>query len=170
METHTSVCNNKNLLSALMSVNSDVRNSAIMRRAVGYTAVGAPAGIGSLYTTPSCKRSAVANSSHVRIPVGAVIDWIEFNGVGKFSTRQPFSIGLGALNGNITFPLIIDGTTDIANEKIGGNRHFLSVNENGSTTHALVIFTSFVNVCLQAPIESGNLQVVVYYHLKPGYK
>lgn len=100
------------------------------------------------------------------IDAGAIIDGIEFFGIDGFSTKDVFSIGLGQMNKDITFPLIVDAEPITANEKVGGCRDFLSTQENGKNDKNMVLFPSYVNVQLNQPITCGQLQVVVRYHLK----
>lgn len=100
------------------------------------------------------------------IPAGAIIDSIEFFGYNGFSTKDVFSIGLGQLNSDITFPLIQDSDSMIANERVGGCRDFFSFDRDGKNTRNIVICDSNVNVVLSSPVTSGGLQIVIRYHMK----
>lgn len=100
------------------------------------------------------------------VPNGAIIDSIEFFGADNFYTKDYFSIGLGQLNQDISFPLIVDADSDTANEKVGGCRDFYSVQSNGKNDKNIVLMPSYVNVELQQPIVSGYLQIVIRYHTK----
>lgn len=100
------------------------------------------------------------------IPMNAIIDSIEFFGLDNFTYKGSFSIGLGQLNSDISFPLIIDSDAEIANERIGGCRDFISQTPNGSTNKNIVLCDSFVNVELPNPITFGCLQIVIRYHMK----
>lgn len=102
----------------------------------------------------------------VMIPSGAIIDSIEFFGLDNFSTKDVFSIGFGQLNQDITFPLVIDTDSGIANERVGGCRDFSSCQSNGANTKNIVIIPSYINVELNQPITSGSLQIVIRYHLR----
>lgn len=100
------------------------------------------------------------------IPAGAIIDSVEFFGYNGFVTKDVFSIGLGQLNSDITFPLIQDSDSMIANERVGGCRDFLSFDRDGKNTRNIVICDSNVNVVLSSPVTSGGLQIVIRYHMK----
>lgn len=101
------------------------------------------------------------------IPSGAIIDSVEFFGVDNFYTKDYFSIGLGQLNEDISFPLIVDSDSDIANERVGGYRDFPSdKNNNGKNDKYIVLTPSYVNVELQQPIVSGYIQIIIRYHMK----
>ena len=100
------------------------------------------------------------------VPAGAIVDSIEFFGIDGFASKDVFSIGLGQLNQDIAFPLIVDSDSSIANERVGGFREISSSNPDGRNEKNLVISNSFVNVELQQPITSGSLQIVIRYHNK----
>lgn len=100
------------------------------------------------------------------VPNGAIIDSIEYFGYDTFTTKCEFSIGLGQLNSDITFPLIQDTTCTIANERVGGCRDFCSYALDGKNTKNIVLSNSHVNVELSSPVSSGGLQIVIYYHMK----
>lgn len=110
-----------------------------------------------IFTTDD--RSAMLNS-------GSIIDSIEFFGHDNFATKGCFSIGLGQFNCDISFPLIQDATSSIANEKVGGCRDFFTYNNDGKNMRNIVTVDSFVNVDLSAPVTNGGMQIVIYYHLK----
>ncbi|ASZ85121.1 141L [Cherax quadricarinatus iridovirus] len=102
----------------------------------------------------------------VTIPANAIIDRIEYFGTNNFATKGNFSIGLGQFNGNIMVPLIENGTSAIANEKVGGCRDFISSSSDGKNNKSVALFESFVNITTDSPITSGFLQVVIEYHVK----
>jgi hypothetical protein len=101
------------------------------------------------------------------IPANSIIDKVEFFGINGFATKGSFSIGLGQLNGSILTPLIENSNASIANEKVGGCREFISVSHDGKNSKTLVLLQSNVNIVLEHPITTGNLQVVIEYHAKP---
>lgn len=100
------------------------------------------------------------------IPEGAIIDSVEFFGINGFITKEVFSIGLGQLNTDISFPLVQDTNSTIANESVGGCRDFLSYDRDGKNIRNIVICNSNINVDLGAPVIHGELQIVVKYHMK----
>lgn len=100
------------------------------------------------------------------IPSGAIIDSVEFFGYDTFVTKNDFSIGLGQLNCDISFPLIQNTTSTIANERVGGCRDFISCAQDGKNIKNVVLTNSHVNVELSSPVTSGGLQIVVHYHMK----
>lgn len=100
------------------------------------------------------------------IRAGAIIDSVEFFGVDGFSVKETFSIGLGQMNHDISFPLIVDADSSIANERSGGFREFLSCRADGRNSKVMVATDSFVNVDFAAPVTAGSLQVIVRYHDK----
>lgn len=100
------------------------------------------------------------------IKTNAIIDSIEFFGIDSFSTNGMFSIGLGQLNSDPTFPLIIDADAVTANERVGGCREFISCDESGKNEKSIVLIDSFVNVSFSEEVKSGRLQIVIRYHLK----
>lgn len=100
------------------------------------------------------------------VPAGAIIDSIEFFGYNGFTTKDVFSIGLGQLNSDITFPLIQDTDSMIAQERVGGCRDYFSFDRDGRNTRNIVICDSYVNIVLSSPVIQGGLQVVVRYHMK----
>lgn len=102
----------------------------------------------------------------VTIPAGAIIDNVEFFGVAGFSTKDVFSIGLGQMNQDISFPLIVDADPAMANERAGGCRDFISVHPDGRNDKKIVLTNSYINVELGQPITSGYLQIIIRYHLK----
>lgn len=102
------------------------------------------------------------------VPNGAIIDSIEFFGNDGFSTKDVFGIGLGQMNHDISFPLIVECDTSIANERAGGSREFLSYRSDGRNSKIMVANDSYVNVDLSHPITSGYLQIVIRYHNKIG--
>lgn len=106
------------------------------------------------------------DSSAATIPEGAIIDSIEFFGYDNFSTKDTFSIGLGQLNEDISFPLIQNTTAAIANERVGGFRNFISCGNDGKNLKNIVICSSHVNVELGEPVTQGGLQIVISYHMK----
>lgn len=100
------------------------------------------------------------------IPSGAIVDSIEFFGYDGFATKGKFSIGLGQVNTAITFPLVLDTDSSIANERVGGCIDFFSVSSDGKTLKNIVLCSSNVNVDLEEPITNGGLQIVIRYHMK----
>lgn len=118
-------------------------------------------------TTSSTSRKMTIDQNLVIVPANAIIDKIEFFGVSGFATKGTFSIGLGQLNGSIMTSLIENTTSTIANEKVGGFREFTSNAADGKNSKTMVLLQSNVNVVLEHPVTSGNLQVVIEYHFKP---
>jgi hypothetical protein len=100
------------------------------------------------------------------VPAGAIIDSIEYFGYDTFTTKGDFSIGLGQLNSDISFPLIQDTTSTIANERVGGCRDFISCALDGKNSKNIVLANSHVNVELSSAVTNGGLQIIVYYHMK----
>lgn len=100
------------------------------------------------------------------IPSCAIIDSVEFFGYDTFLTKGDFSIGLGQLNSDISFPLIQATTSTIANERVGGCRDFISCSSDGKNVKNIVLTSSHVNVEFSSPVISGGLQIVIYYHMK----
>jgi hypothetical protein len=70
------------------------------------------------------------------------------------------------LNSNIIYPIIIDSTSLIANENVGGYRNILSHLETGKNNKDIVAYESNINVSLVEPILSGYLQIIINFHLK----
>jgi hypothetical protein len=101
------------------------------------------------------------------IPANSIIDKVEFYGINGFATKGSFSIGLGQLNGSILTSLIENANASIANEKVGGCREFISVSHDGKNSKTLVLLQSNINIVLEHPITTGNLQVIIEYHAKP---
>lgn len=101
------------------------------------------------------------------IPSNAVIDFIEYYGMNNFSVKETFDIGLGQLNSRPLVQLIQEGTVDIANERCGGRRYFVSIEPDGRNDNVVVLYPSYVNVSINSPITSGALSIVIGYHLKP---
>lgn len=100
------------------------------------------------------------------VPADAIVDSVEFFGYNGFSTKDVFSIGLGQLNSDITFPLIQDADSSIANDRVGGCRDFFSFDRDGKNIRSIVISDSNVNIALSSPVTQGGLQVVIKYHMK----
>lgn len=100
------------------------------------------------------------------IPAGAIIDSVEFFGVDDFITKGVFSIGLGQLNQNLSFPLIVESNITISNERVGGCRSFLTTSPDGYNEKTIVLCDSNVNVEFTNPVSSGFLQIMIQYHMK----
>lgn len=100
------------------------------------------------------------------VPAGSIIDSIEFFGIDYLITKEAFSIGLGQLNQDISFPLIVDTDTSISNERVGGCRDFVSYYPDGHNEKKILLCDNNVNVALSNPITSGYLQIVIKYHHK----
>lgn len=113
------------------------------------------------------KKTVTTDQDLVIIPSNAIIDCVEFFGIGNFATKGSFNIGLGQLNDAILMPLIENSDSSVANEKIGGCRQFVSNTPTGKNNKNLVLFDSNINIVLENPITSGTLQVIVSYHMKP---
>jgi hypothetical protein len=122
----------------------------------------------SLMTEPNQpKATHGADHKLATIPANAIIDMIEYQGQDVFHTKNVFHIGLGQLNHGIMFPLIEGGTTEIANEKVGGCRQFISTDAAGRNSERnIVLYKNNVNVALESPVTSGKLRVDIYYHFK----
>ena len=112
------------------------------------------------------KSNITTNNNLVTIPEGSIIDRIEYTGINNFITKGNFDIGLGELNHVITFPLIIEGDSIIANEKVGGCREFISDKHNGENLKNINLYKTFINISLEYPITSGYLRIDIYYHTK----
>ena len=116
---------------------------------------------------PGLNKCTMMNDQNlVFVPANAIIDSVEYIGHNEFSTKEEFTIGLGQLNQGITFPLIEDGSDEIANERVGGCRQFLSVRVDGRTDKTIVSYSSNVNVFFNQPVTSGTMAVIIYYHMK----
>lgn len=103
----------------------------------------------------------------VEIPAGAIVDSIEYFGIGGFHTSRPFTIGLGTLNNNISMPLILDGTSEIANSTMGGSRNFINIVESGECDRNVVLYSGKINVYFEAPVTRGKLAILITYHRRP---
>lgn len=132
-----------------------------------YTPKGAEGTVSCLKKAGSVKSTMTTDSNLAMVPANAIIDSIEFFGTGAFSTKDEFSIGLGQLNQGLSFPLIEETNDEIANEKIGGCRQFLSYRPDGRTDKNVVLYASNVNVSFNQPVVSGGLTIVIRYHVKP---
>jgi hypothetical protein len=132
-----------------------------------FTPRNATGTVSLVNTTSSTSRKITTDQNLAVIPANAIIDKIEFFGINGFATKGNFSIGLGQLNGSIMTSLIENATASIANEKVGGCREFASNAADGKNSKTLVLLQSNVNAVLEHPVTSGNLQVVIEYHLKP---
>ncbi len=141
------------------------KQPTLMRSVVCYTPINASETV-SLLLKPGPKCTIAKKSQCAVIPKNAIIDMVEYFGLG-LQTKGAFNISLGQLNSGQLFPLIEGGTPEIANEKIGGCRQFLAHAVNGANVKNLVIYDGYVNVTLEQPILSGGLQVVIHYHMKP---
>jgi hypothetical protein len=119
-------------------------------------------------TMISNKKTITTDTSLAIVPGNAIIDKIEFFGINGFNTKSTFSIGLGQLNDMLMLPLIENADASIANERVGGCRQFVSTASNGKNTKSITIFQTNVNIVLDQPISAGTLQVIIYYHIKPG--
>lgn len=161
------ISGNNNIASAIFKIASDVKHGKLFSRITGYTPAGAPVGYSSLFLTQASKKCMSATGNHVRIPKGAIIDRIEFIGNNEFDCGG-FSIGLGAFDNAINFPLITDSTPAIANEGVGGVRDFYFVDPTGECNHSIVTEDSFLNIRTTGPMR-GDLQVSVYYHSHPEF-
>nr|QCF47471.1 hypothetical protein [Erythrocytic necrosis virus] len=148
----------------MFSINNKLKTQKIINRVVGYTPDKAVTGSSSLVNTPGIKRLLGSNGNHIQIPKGAIIDRIEFAGTENFNAGK-FSIGLGAFNSPITFPLIVEASSTVACEPIGGIRCFNFEEPSGATDFALVSHNSFVNINASIPVN-GVLQVSIFYHLR----
>ena len=118
-------------------------------------------------TTTTTSKKITTDQNLTVIPSNAIVDKIEFFGVNGFATKGTFSIGLGQLNNSIMTSLIENTTAVIANEKVGGCREFTSNAADGRNTKTLVLLQSNVNIVLENPVTTGNLHVVIEYHVKP---
>lgn len=137
------------------------------RQLICYTPRNCDApGVVSCLRKPGALKATLQTDSNIAtIPADSIIDAIEYYGLGSFSTKgEPFSIGAGLLNQNISMPLIEDGFETIANDKHGGCRHFVSCNADGSNDRRIVLYPCAINVLLNAPISCGYLAIVVRYH------
>lgn len=132
----------------------------------GYTPKNA-SGIVSLTkkSDNSSKKTLTTDQDLVIVPANAIIDGVEFFG-NNFLTKGSINIGLGQLNHSISMPLVENTDSNIANEKVGGYRQFISNAINGKNDKKLVLFDSYVNVSLENPITSGILHVTIFYHMK----
>jgi hypothetical protein len=113
------------------------------------------------------RKTVTTDQDLVVIPSNAIIDCVEFFGINNFLTKGSINIGLGQLNGAILMPLVDNTDSTIANEKIGGCRHFICNAQNGKNNRNLVLFDSNINLVLEHPVTSGMLQVIITYHMKP---
>lgn len=134
-----------------------------------FTPRNASGTVSLVSNTDSARRQITIDQNLVVIPANSIIDRVEFFGVSGFSTKGSFSIGLGQLNGSIMTSLVENTTASIANEKVGGCREFLSISPDGKNLKTMVLLQSNVNVILENPVTSGNLLVVIDYHIKPSH-
>lgn len=139
----------------------------ITKRLVGYIPLNSEGVVSCLARANLPKCTMTTDNNLVVLPSNSIIDSIEFFGSHGFNTKDEFSIGLGQLNQNISVPLINGAVAEIANEKIGGCRHFFAVQPDGSNDRNLVLVSSNINVSFAQPVLKGNLMVIVYYHSKP---
>lgn len=134
---------------------------------VCYTPVNSDGTVSCLKSAGSMKSTITTDNNLAVIPSNSIIDTVEFFGTKNFSSKDDFSIGLGQLNQGILFPLIIDTCDEIANERIGGCRQFISDRTDGRTDKSVVATSSFVNVSFHQPQITGYLTIVIHYHTKP---
>jgi len=133
-------------------------------KAVCYSPKNASGTI-SLIKSNDEKKTVTTDQDLVVIPANAIIDCVEFFGI-NFLTKGSINIGLGQLNSSIMMPLIDNTDSTIANEKVGGCRHFVCTAQNGKNNRNLVLFDSYINLVLEHPVTSGMLQVIITYHMK----
>lgn len=107
------------------------------------------------------------NRALIVVPANAIIDSVEYFGMNGFATKDCFSIGLGQLNQGITFPLIEDATSEIANDRSGGCKQFISYRPDGRNDRCIVAYSSNINVVFNQPVTNGSMTIVVYFHMKP---
>lgn len=131
-----------------------------------YSPKNAVAGTVSLVNKSNVDKRKITTQLET-IPSNAIIDSIEFFGVGGFTTKGTFSIGLGQLNDVIKSPLIVDSNMAIANERAGGFRQFTSTDQTGKNNKNIVLYPNYINASFEHPVTAGSLQVVVYFHVKP---
>lgn len=122
----------------------------------------------SLMTEPNQPKATHGGDPKLAIiPANAIIDSIEYQGQDMFMTKNTFHIGLGQLNHGIMVLLIEGGTSEIANEKVGGCRQFISTDPSGKNSDRnIILYKNNVNVALDTPITNGSLRVDIYYHIK----
>jgi len=99
------------------------------------------------------------------LPANSIIDMVEFYGLDKFDTKGTFNIGLGQLNDTIILPLVENTTAAIANNR--GCRQFIHSSIDGTTERNITLYETPINISFEHPINSGCLQVVIYYHSVP---
>jgi hypothetical protein len=179
----TTILNDNNLCSVIQRFNEATRegvplickhvcntsvNTSGAQKLVCFTPKNATGTMSLLKTVSGTKKTITTDANLAIVPANAIIDKIEFFGINGFATKNTFSIGLGQLNDVIMLPLIENTDASIANERVGGCRQFSSSASNGKNTQTITIFQTYVNIVLDQPITAGSLQVVVYYHIKPG--
>jgi hypothetical protein len=161
-------CGNDQLLPVITGTHPVPQPSTSKREVIQCFTPRSASGTVSLVNTASTtSRKMTTDQNLALIPANAIIDKVEFFAHNGFATRGTFSIGLGQLNGSIMTPLIENTTALIANERVGGCREFVSNAADGKNTKTLVLLQSNINIVLEHPVTSGNLQVVIEYHIKP---
>jgi hypothetical protein len=155
------------MIEPLSNVGTRVMGGGIFKVLTCYTPTNASEVV-SLMTEPNrAKATHGGDPGLAIIPANAIIDMVEYQGHDVFTTKGKFHIGLGQLHHGIMFPLIESGTAEIANEKVGGCRQFISTDSTGRNTEKnMVLYKNNVNVALETPITSGSIRVDIYYHFK----
>lgn len=137
------------------------------KRLVCYVPVHSEGTVSCVLEDGLAKSVMTTDKTLATIPLDAIIDSVEYFGIGGFATKDTFSIGLGQLNQGLMFPLIEDATSEIANERNGGCKQFLSYRMDGRNDRCIVLYESNVNVVFNQPVTNGSLMIAVYYHMKP---
>ena len=113
------------------------------------------------------KARMVTSQSLARLPTGAIIDRVEYSAFkGPFNSPTNFIIGLGQLNGPPVTPLIVEGTSAIANQGIGGAFDLICDNISGANSKPSITETLINFQAEGAKPISGTLRVDIFYHLR----
>ncbi len=162
-------CSNEQVMIPVAGASGVTRNASSGRRVSVqcFTPRNATGSVSLVNTASTTSKKITTDQNLSLVPANAIIDKIEFFGINGFATKGNFSIGLGQLNNSIMTPLIENTTSVIANERVGGCREFASNAADGRNTKTLVLLQSNVNIVLENPITTGNLHVVIEYHIKP---
>lgn len=145
----------------------DGDNGEYFKTVLCYTPRECASGSISCGTKSTVSKSTMTTDSNlVMIPSNAIIDFVEYYGIDNFSTKEEFNIGLGQLNQRPMAPLLESCSSEIANERCGGRRQFVSVHPDGRNDSVIVLYPSYVNVEFNAPVTRGWLAIVVGYHVK----
>jgi hypothetical protein len=162
----------KNIYNLINATSSDMSRipekiiDPIFQTVVGYTQSLKTKNMSLSKTyNPSKKIIINTDANLCLLPANSIIDMVEFNGLDKFDTKGSFNIGLGQLNDTIILPLVENTTATIANNR--GCRQFTHSSLDGTAERNITLYETPINISLEHPINSGYLQVIIYYHSIP---